>query len=139
MLGPVLLSVLRQHKDIYFLKRENVRKSIVSEWVAFINQNYHKDHTKLVKKAPMVFSDLFGIYQTHHMDTLWAENFFDYTEKFTLEGLLDGSNLPTTCTYDPTASDTVRRDTWKLDLIPNIDQVDRWMDELGVPGSLNTP
>lgn len=137
-LAPVLIDSIRAHK-LYFLEREDKRKSMVSEWIAVRNgMNYHADPKDLTRSGRMVYSEFWALYQSHVMDTLWISAAFPYVERFTYEGLLAGEQ-PRTLQFDIAKGNalTTRRNSWELGLIQNIDQVNRWMDELQVPGTLS--
>jgi len=136
MLAPKIMAHLRERDDLYLLQRRDMRKSIVSEWIALSNnQNYHGDPKLLTEKRSLPFSIFMNLVQAHYIDTKWIENVFDYRESFVFEDLLNGA-APSTLQWNPALSTTVQRDSWKLNLVPNIEQVSEWCDTLRIPGSL---
>lgn len=134
-----LITLLRERTDLYFIKRLDMRKSIVSGWIAAANNNnYHYDPKDLTQGGNMSYKELFNLYTAHYLDTLWVEQAFDYVERFTFEGLLSGAEVPHTFVFRPALADSIKRDTYKIKhLITNIDQVQGWMDDLRIPGQLD--
>jgi len=132
-----LISHLASRDDVYFLRRRNIRKSIVSWFVGYINgHNYHRGYNELVASSAMSFDQFFKTYTWMYHDMIWAENTFKYAEKFVFEDLLDGQR-PKTLRLDFNLAKTVQRDSFKLrHLITNFDEVVGWMDTMNVEGSL---
>ncbi len=136
--APELVAHLRTRKDLYFIRRQNIRRSIMSGFIAAANgDNYHDDPADLITPAAMEYKVFFNLYTSHYLDMLWAESVFEYKEKFTFEGLLSGAEVPKTVQLDFTKSDTIKRDSYLMKhLVMNYDEVEQWMNDLKVPGYL---
>lgn len=133
-----LLRTLQGRDDLYLLTRTNTREVLISFMVAMKNNmNFHESKTRLTNSFSITREELERWYKFLGPDAEWAKSLFTFKEQFTYEGLLDGTEVPTTIAWDPASSKVQRRgSTDFIHLIQNYDEVLRWMDEIQVPGNL---
>jgi hypothetical protein len=97
--------------------------------------NYHRSNDELVKPFEITREEVQR--WKHHMYDVFNEGpQLNYRETFWYEDLLDGQN-PSTVEFDRSKSTRqIRNSSQRLNLLSNAAQVNEWMAELEVPGSL---
>lgn len=131
-----LIAHLRGRDDVYLLRRRNVRAAIISILVGIHNGlNFHGDHRKLVQPFVATRQSVENwVYRMHHIFSDPAKA-LTYRETMWYEDLLEGK-LPETLRLDINRSRRPIRRSASLGLLQNMEEVNRWMDELEVPGQL---
>jgi hypothetical protein len=127
---------LKTRDDVYLLRRKNTQLAIVSLFIGMRNDyNYHRSNDELVKPFEITREEVQR--WKHHMYDVFNEGpQLNYREMFWYEDLLDGQN-PSTLDFDRSKSTRqIRNSAQRLNLLSNADQVNEWMAELEVPGSL---
>lgn len=135
-----LYNVLRDRDDLYLLTRRNTREVLVSFMVAMKNNmNFHESKSRLTSPFSITREELQRWYQFLGPDVEWARSMFKFREEFTYEGLLAGSESPSTIAWSADHSKIQRRgSTDFIHLIQNYDEMLHWMDQLKVPGVLRS-
>lgn len=131
-----LVDHMMSRNDVVLLRRRNTRAAIISMMVAANNGlNFHYD-PKLLTKSFKIEKDRIEVW-AYRMHWIFEDPklALKYSEALWYEDLLAGQK-PQTVKFDGTASLRPIRNSSKLNLVTNIDQVDGWFNELGVPGSL---
>jgi len=133
-----LLELLATRSDLYVLQRRNLRAALLSFFIAKQNNlNFHGDPALLTTPFTIAFHELFYFYRV--FDAVeWAARTFNVREHLVLEDLLSGAQVPSTFKFEPTRSPIKRRDSLRFKhLVQNLTEVQRWLDLLRVPGSLD--
>jgi hypothetical protein len=101
------------------------------------NMNFHESKTRLTNSFSITREELERWYKFLGPDVEWAKSLFRFKEQFTYEGLLAGTEVPSTVAWSAEHSKVQRRgSTDFIHLIQNFDEVVKWMDDLNVPGDL---
>jgi hypothetical protein len=133
--GHRIVEELQARDDVYLLRRRNTRAAIISQQTAANNGlNYHGNPDKLTKKFDITRESI--VDWAYRMHGVFEEPALrlNYREELWYEDLLAG-RYPLTINFRDTSHRPIRNSV-KLNLVQNIDQVNAWMDELGVPGDL---
>lgn len=134
---PAIMNHLRARDDVYLLRRRNVRASILSLQIAARNDlNFHGDVSKINKPVNITYEML--VRWNHNMNLIFDQDLdLRYTEQLWYEDLISGYR-PNTLQFDALRSNRpIRHSAFRFkSLVLNLDQVEAWMNELQIPGTL---
>ncbi len=135
---PAILKVLQERDDVYLLTRQNTRAALISFMIALKNRmNFHESSASLTTRFTVTRDELVRWYAYLGTDVNWARQFLAFKEEFTYEGLLGGTEAPSTVKWNAATSRVQRRGSADfIHLITNYNEVVGWMDELQVPGAI---
>lgn len=132
------IRVLGSRKDLYLMRRRNLKAAIRSYLIAVINdRNFHGKDSELTQSRDVTFSEVLLAYQGFESDLALLERTFEYKEIFVFEDLLSGVQVPQTVDFDRSRSEVKeRRSAQYCSCIRNYEQFEQWLHLLKVPGQL---